>query len=585
MTDIDPWAIERAVGDEILTAGEKRVLAAVKDAMTLWLDTARALVLRTELPARAATILDSSLTAAGDEDFVPDPDDVQASFPVWEALLANDIVPAVAVSFGEGFLQVSRAADISPIAYQERHLEQVFDRLKIWPVGAFEELRPELLESLANAESIDQTRDRIGRVLSIDAPSQRIRADISQVDRLLADPETPADRLVSLRAERRRLWNSHDESLQEWQWKARRIARTEVQGAVEGGSVAAAQEIAAITGEQMYKQWLATSDERTRRTHSVADGQIVRMGDKFRVGSSDLDHPADPRGRDKEIINCRCTLRILDQSEVDDELGGKWGNLGVRPMSARMGPDPDEAIESAVGILAQEQKGQKVEWPKPPPPPAPTKAKAKNEFAGNSLDTLQNRLVKMMEDPNMDEASFTRLADEIDRREIKNAAARTHRATQRDALRATQEDEYFRLTEDGMDDLTATSKAFGIPLEKLKRQRATEWLRSQGAQGKSLQALIKDHHLSIALDEAAKAEAATNGFMFKRQFLGPGGTYPFEESNLWRMPEAQAQKYASEELLAHWAQVGRTTRAEIEAYTMNDFDGLRGLQAASRSEF
>lgn len=574
--------VERAIGDEILTAGEKRIFAAVKEAMTVWLDTARALVLRTELPAKARTILDSSLTAAGEDEYVPDPDDIQASFPVWEAMLTDEILPTVALSFGEGFLASSRAADISAIAHQERHLEEVFDRLKIWPVGAFEELRPELLESLANGESIDQTRDRIGRVLSIDAPSQRIRADISDVDRRLADPDTPRSDLVSLRAERRRLWNSHDEALQEWQWKARRIARTEVQGAVEGGSQAAAAEIAAVTGEQMYKQWLATSDERTRRSHSVADGQIVRIEDKFRVGGSSLDHPADPRGRDKEIINCRCTTRILDQSEVDDELGGKWGNLGVRPMSARMGPDPDESIDAAIGALAAEQRGETAEWPKPVAPPAPKKAKAKNEFAGRSLDSLQNDMIRMVEDPNMDEATFTRLADEIDRREIKNAAARTQRATQRAAIRATQEDEYFRLTEGGMDDLEATSKAFGIPLDRLKRQRATEWLRAQGAQGKSLPALIKDYHLDIVLEETMRAEAATNGVMFKRQFLGKGGTYPFSSENLWRMPDDKAREYASEELLAHWDQFGRTTQEQIKANAMNDFDSLRNIRSASR---
>lgn len=578
----DPWMVERAIGDEILTAGEKRIFAAVKEAMTVWLDTARALVLRTELPAKARTILDSSLTAAGEDEYVPDPDDIQASFPVWEAMLTEEILPTVALSFGEGFLASSRAADISAIAHQERHLEEVFDRLKIWPVGAFEELRPELLESLANGESIDQTRDRIGRVLSIDAPSQRIRADISDVDRRLADPDTPRSDLVSLRAERRRLWNSHDEALQEWQWKARRIARTEVQGAVEGGSQAAAAEIAAVTGEQMYKQWLATSDERTRRSHSVADGQIVRIEDKFRVGGSSLDHPADPRGRDKEIINCRCTTRILDQSEVDDELGGKWGNLGVRPMSARMGPDPDESIDAAIGALAAEQRGETAEWPKPVAPPAPKKAKAKNEFAGRSLDSLQNDMIRMVEDPNMDEATFTRLADEIDRREIKNAAARTQRATQRAAIRATQEDEYFRLTEGGMDDLEATSKAFAIPLDRLKRQRATEWLRAQGAQGKSLPALIKDYHLDIVLEETMRAEAATNGVMFKRQFLGKGGTYPFSSENLWRMPDDKAREYASEELLAHWDQFGRTTQEQIKANAMNDFDSLRNIRSASR---
>ena len=331
-------------------------MEAVVEAMTVWLDAVRALVLGQAMSKKAAEYL----TADG----LPDLDQAKAANAVWARALAEHVEPAIAETFGEGFAAQARAADISPVHYQDRHMAEVFDRLKIWPEDAFEEIRPELQEALASSESIDQITDRVGRTLGIDAPSRSIRANISAIDAQLADPgdRTKAE-LARLRSEKRKLWGDHDESLQEWRWKARRIARTETQGAIEGGALASAEAAAAELGEQMFKKWVSTSDERTRKTHHVADGQIVPVGEKFRVGKSDLDHPADPRGRPEEIINCRCTMQILDADEVADEIAGKWGGRGVAPMSSRLGPDLPEHIDQATDLLSRELKDEVVDWP------------------------------------------------------------------------------------------------------------------------------------------------------------------------------------------------------------------------------
>jgi uncharacterized protein with gpF-like domain len=57
---------------------------------------------------------------------------------------------------------------------------------------------------------------------------------------------------------------------------------------------------------------LATDDSRTRPEHRAADGQVRRIGDMFDVGGAKLDAPGEP--------NCRCTVLILDHTEVAERL-------------------------------------------------------------------------------------------------------------------------------------------------------------------------------------------------------------------------------------------------------------------------
>lgn len=359
MTRRDTWLPERMRAHSAMTRGEHRLHAGLISAMTVWLDTAHALVLGQPLPDTGAALL----ADAGDPTPEPDLDAARASFGVWEHALQQHVFPVLDEAFGEAFAANQRAADISVVHWQELAMATVHDRLKIWPEGAFEELRPELLEAMANNEDIDQVQDRIGRILGIDAPARRIRAEISAVDRKLKDPTTPRAEIPILKGKRRQLWNQHDERNLEWQWLARRIARTEIQAAMEAGALAAAQASEEITGDKMYKRWLATHDERTRLSHAVADGQMVRLTEPFIVGGTPIQHPADPAGVAHETINCRCTLAILSWSEMQAELQGMWGGRGVGPMNARLGPDDEAAVATAIDRLARERNGEVVDEP------------------------------------------------------------------------------------------------------------------------------------------------------------------------------------------------------------------------------
>jgi uncharacterized protein with gpF-like domain len=54
-------------------------------------------------------------------------------------------------------------------------------------------------------------------------------------------------------------------------------------------------------------EWLASFDERTRETHAMANGQVVAIGEMFKVGGDEM--PAPGQGADPaENCNCRCTI-------------------------------------------------------------------------------------------------------------------------------------------------------------------------------------------------------------------------------------------------------------------------------------
>ncbi|OXE37561.1 MAG: hypothetical protein CGW95_01195 [Phenylobacterium zucineum] len=80
------------------------------------------------------------------------------------------------------------------------------------------------------------------------------------------------------------------------------IARTETHTATQKGSY----ETAAQSGLDMEKEWGATEDDRTRLSHSLADGQVVALDELFAVGGVFMAYPGDPTGPAKEVINCRC---------------------------------------------------------------------------------------------------------------------------------------------------------------------------------------------------------------------------------------------------------------------------------------
>ena len=154
--------------------------------------------------------------------------------------------------------------------------------------------------------SFDVTNPFIGKALAstgkhITSIAETTRADVMQVirhsyDQGLSIPDTAS-------AIRAAITDSATV-------RATMIARTELAGAVNGGSLAATQVVAGATGESYEKQWLTAPGAKYPRHEDYPDldGQTVALDEDFEVGDSKMQHPGDPNGEPGEVINCRCTL-------------------------------------------------------------------------------------------------------------------------------------------------------------------------------------------------------------------------------------------------------------------------------------
>lgn len=82
--------------------------------------------------------------------------------------------------------------------------------------------------------------------------------------------------------------------------RAKTIARTEVQGAMQKGTFEGYQQ----SGVPI-KIWVAVIDGKTRDSHRALDGEEVDIRSPF---SNGLMFPSDPSGEASQTINCRCSI-------------------------------------------------------------------------------------------------------------------------------------------------------------------------------------------------------------------------------------------------------------------------------------
>lgn len=108
-------------------------------------------------------------------------------------------------------------------------------------------------------------------------------------------------------------------------------ARTEVIGAANAGAYEQ-MVFSGFTDEEVSKQWLATEDPRTRKSHREADGQTVALHQPFvvdvvqsvggvdvTVGTENLNFPGDPLGSAGNVINCRCSIAFVFNDDDDEQ--------------------------------------------------------------------------------------------------------------------------------------------------------------------------------------------------------------------------------------------------------------------------
>lgn len=139
--------------------------------------------------------------------------------------------------------------------------------------------------------------------------------------------------------------------------RALTIARTEVVPAANFGSLLQVK-AAGFSDEECRKEWLATTDARTREAHRAADGQRVGLSQPFRVGGDFLQVPGDPLGRADNVINCRCTVAyVFDDDDDDDHDGPLTADAAFEKLHPRA-PDGKFGTKSPFNIVPKSRRGK-----------------------------------------------------------------------------------------------------------------------------------------------------------------------------------------------------------------------------------
>lgn len=106
-----------------------------------------------------------------------------------------------------------------------------------------------------------------------------------------------------------------------------RSARTATTAAECSGRIDTYKQAAAM-GIQLKQMWRATLDGRTRHAHRLLDGQMVDIGEKFKVDGYELEYPGDPSAPGYLVYNCRCTVVSVDKfHDPNAPRASKLGNL------------------------------------------------------------------------------------------------------------------------------------------------------------------------------------------------------------------------------------------------------------------
>jgi hypothetical protein len=91
------------------------------------------------------------------------------------------------------------------------------------------------------------------------------------------------------------------------------------------------------------KEWLNTSDSRTRKTHVEAGGQEVGLDEAFEVGGALLQFPSDPAGPPQETVNCRCTT-LYNEDGPPETAVEPIDLSSLRPPVAALVHSPDDFV-------------------------------------------------------------------------------------------------------------------------------------------------------------------------------------------------------------------------------------------------
>ena len=196
----------------------------------------------------------------------PDPSGVYQVQSAWTGELDTILSKLGRIADG-AWNEVSGSPSVSRHAFVMAQLAQTKNFLVRVPDDVYNMIFAEIAEGVNAGESVEQIAHRVDRALD---------------------------------------WSGTEN----WPARARTIAQTEVNRAMNAGVQGAGGEVARVTGKPVVKTWIAHHDERTRVAHHGADGTKVPWHQPFMVGGEPLMFPGDPSGSPSNVINCRCRMVV-----------------------------------------------------------------------------------------------------------------------------------------------------------------------------------------------------------------------------------------------------------------------------------
>ena len=147
---------------------------------------------------------------------------------------------------------------------------------------------------VVNQVAVDYSRQMTNRLVGVgDTAWKMIRGKVTKAIKSGASNEVLRNELINIG--------------QFSEFRADVIARTEVQFAYSNGNWQAGQALGQYG--PLEKEWLATSDARTRRSHANINGTRLPIAQPFQMSSgAQMMYPHDPSAPARETVQCRCVL-------------------------------------------------------------------------------------------------------------------------------------------------------------------------------------------------------------------------------------------------------------------------------------
>lgn len=274
------------------------------------------------VPTLLEQVFPPSLAAAGEEEAAGVQMNLEAILSAtgtWQAIATEELTPLVIAFMAAQAWDVTtaREVDLTPLARagaspaQTREaFEEAMNLLEEW--GYASDQVDIVVTSQSWVEAMDaQVAVTPNKVVGM--PETIYREAVTKLAEATKDGLGQFDRNLLVREV---LDIDSEVGFERWNTRADRIARTETNRVINAATNEAARMEQQVTGEQLRKVWVATTDGRTRDAHFEADGQTVPLDGKFLIGGHEAEYPGDPNLPPHLGINCRCTTLLLGEGEA-----------------------------------------------------------------------------------------------------------------------------------------------------------------------------------------------------------------------------------------------------------------------------